>query len=253
MSSITITILYADVTTLHSSDYNTTPYTTNQQRFWTLVLCKLDMEVPDSAETEPQIATSHIEESSGKYRTSTTIYFDRQGDVRLEVDGTILVVSSKTMSLISDPWNAMLGPTSSFSEALSKHSKPILLPEDDIEALTIILHIAHLQFDKVPLQLEFDQLLSIAVLTDKYQATQIVRPWLSNWVNGLKHLVDEDGYEEWLWIAWEFGISDSFEHIANRLVLESRTNSDKQCLTSSGRVLTKNMPPDIIGKTISYK
>jgi hypothetical protein len=182
----------------------------------------------------------------------TTIYFDRCGDVRFLVKDTVLVVSSKTMSLISDPWNAMLGPEGSFCEALHGQSMLIPLPEDDLEALSIILHIAHLQFDKVPSRLEFNQLLSVAILTDKYQATQIVRPWLLTWVKHLEHLVDKEGYEEWLWIAWEFGISDVFERVASRLVLESRTNSDKQCLTANGKVLIENMPPDIIGSTTHY-
>src|SRR4051794_19273983 len=104
------------------------------------------------------------------------------------------------MALISDPCNAMLGSEGHFSEALPGNSKFIPLLEDDIEALSIILYIAHLRFDKVPSGLEFDQFLSIAVLTDKYQATHLVRLWLLNWINHLEHLVDTDGYKEWLWI-----------------------------------------------------
>jgi hypothetical protein len=183
---------------------------------------------------------------------ASTIYFDHKGDVRLLVDQTILVVSSKAMSLISDPWNAMLGPEGAFSEAKSGRSEPIPLPDDDLGALSIILNIAHLRFDKVPAHLEFNQLLRLAVLTDKYQATQIVRPWISTWIKGLEHLANKDGHEEWLWIAWEFGLSNSFERVAKRLVLQSRTNSDKQCLTSSGKVLDKNMPPGIVGKTVFF-
>jgi hypothetical protein len=152
-------------------------------------------------------------------KATKTIYFHRHGDVRFLVDDTYLVVSSKTMTLISDPWKAMLGPDGSFIEAQPGNDKAIPLPEDDLQALTTLLHIAHLQFTKVPQHLEFEELLAIALLTDKYQATQIVAPWLKYWLESLNETICKNGYEEWLWIAWEFGLDDIFLRVANRLVL----------------------------------
>jgi hypothetical protein len=179
------------------------------------------------------------------------IYFDDRGDKRLLVDNTILVVSSKTMSLISDPFKAMLGPTGAFSEAQPGNDEPIPLPEDNLDALTILLWIAHLHFNKVPARLEFEELVAVAVLTDKYQATQMVSPWLSGWVGNLRGTVCEDGYEEWLWIAWEFGLADIFKDVANKLFWESRTNANGDCVTARGKILTENMPPEIIGNGVS--
>ena len=177
--------------------------------------------------------------------------FDPQGDVKLlpsSSDGVqVFVVSSKTMTLVSDPWRAMLDPRGMFSEAQPQGSKEIPLPDDDPEPLSLLLHIAHLQFDKVPLQLEFEDLLAVAILTDKYQATQVVRPWLSRWIKHLEDLVDKPGYEEWLRIAWDFGIGSFFKRVASRMVVESRISEDGKCLTSTGKALGENMPPDIIG------
>jgi hypothetical protein len=181
-----------------------------------------------------------------------TIYFDDRGDKRLLVDNTILVVSSKTMSLISDPFKAMLGPNGAFSEAQPGNDEPIPLPEDNLDALTILLWIAHLHFNKVPARLEFEELVAVAVLTDKYQATQMVSPWLSGWVGNLRGTVCNDGYEEWLWIAWEFGLADIFKDVANKLFWESRTNANGDCVTARGKILTENMPPEIIGNGVSY-
>jgi hypothetical protein len=155
------------------------------------------------------------------------------------------------MSLISDPFKAMLGPNGAFSEAQPGNDEPIPLPEDSLDALTILLWIAHLHFNKVPARLEFEELLAVAVLTDKYQATQMVSPWLSGWVKNLKNTVCKDGYEEWLWIAWEFGLADIFKDVANKLFWESRTNANGDCVTARGKVLTENMPPEIIGNDVS--
>jgi hypothetical protein len=184
-------------------------------------------------------------------KEQNVIYFDGRGDKRLLVDETILVVSSKTMSLVSDPFKAMLSPDSVFSEAQPGNNEPIPLPEDDLGALTILLWIAHLQFNKVPLRLEFKELVAVTVLTDKYQATQMVSPWLSGWIDNLRHTVGKDGFEEWLWIAWEFGLADIFSEVANKLLWESRTNANGDCVTASGKILAENMPPEIIGNGVS--
>ena len=181
-----------------------------------------------------------------------TIYFDDRGDKRLLVGNTILVVSSKTMSLISDPFKAMLDPDGAFSEAQPGNNEPILLPEDDLNALKLLLWIAHLHFNKVPARLEFEELVAVAVLTDKYQATRMISPWLSGWVANLKDTVYKDGYEEWLWIAWEFGLADIFKKVANKLFWQSRTNANGDCVTARGKILAENMPPEIIGNGVSY-
>lgn len=180
-----------------------------------------------------------------------TIYFDDRGDKRLLVDDTILVVSSKTMSLVSDPFKAMLSPDGAFSEAQPGNNELIPLPEDDLNALTILLWIAHLHFNKVPIHLEFKELVAVTVLTDKYQATRMVSPWFSGWVENLRHTVCKDGHEEWLWIAWEFGLADIFADVANKLFWESRTNANGDCVTASGKILAENMPPKIIGNGVS--
>lgn len=182
-------------------------------------------------------------------RATKTIYFDRRGDVRFLVDDTYLVVSSKTMSLISDPWKAMLGPDGAFSEAQPEKDKVIPLPEDNLEALTILLHIAHLKFNKVPRHIEFEELVNLAVLTDKYQATQIVSPWLKDWLEPLNKTVGKDGYEDWLWIAWEYGLDEIFQLVANQLVLESSVDDSGSIVTADGRISTETMPPGIIGNS----
>jgi hypothetical protein len=187
----------------------------------------------------------------GNTKEPKIIYFDDRGDKRLLVDTTILVVSSKTMSLVSDPFKAMLSPDGAFGEAKSGNNDPIPLPEDDLNALTILLWIAHLHFNKVPVHLEFPELVAVTVLTDKYQATRVVSPWLSGWVKDLRHTVCKDGYEEWLWIAWEFGLADIFTKVATRLFWESRTNANGDCVTARGKILAKNMPPEILGNGAS--
>lgn len=146
----------------------------------------------------------------------------------------------------------MLGPESQFKEAQGESSEEIPLPEDGLNTLSIILNIAHLNFTKVPSHLEFDDLLTVAIVTNKYLAMHIVRSWVTNWIKHLEGTVGVQGYEEWLWISWEFGYNNIFELVANKLVLESRINSCGECLNAEGKILKDKMPSGIIGEAALY-
>lgn len=105
--------------------------------------------------------------------TSTTIYLDSLGDLRLLVKDSddrwrTLIVSSSAMCLASPVWRAMLDPKSHFKEA---EKQEVEFPDDDLDALLIILRVAHLKFRELPESLSFKELVNLAVVCDKYDAT----------------------------------------------------------------------------------
>ena len=63
-----------------------------------------------------------------------------------------------------------------FMEAHQSNGNEVYLADDDADALLLILQIAHLQFKKVPEFLEFEQLLHVAIVCDKYDTVGLVRP-----------------------------------------------------------------------------
>ncbi|KAL1633265.1 hypothetical protein SLS58_011154 [Diplodia intermedia] len=181
---------------------------------------------------------------------------DPEGDIRLIAPLTIVgvehqktfIVSSKAMRLACKAWNKMLAPDSPFLEAKEVE---LSFPEDDAAPLATLLHIAHLNFDRVSHHISFQPLLDLAVLTDKYGATKLVRPWIKSWIASVQHLLLEPAHEEWLWIAWEFGQTTSFQQLAIHLVQEVKMTVDGQCVTQTGRILDPSadncrLPPDII-------
>lgn len=180
-------------------------------------------------------------------------YFDRNGDTRLLLDPEneprVFVVSYKAVSAVCDAWDRMLSPDGPFKEANQDGS--VSLSDDDPEGLTIILNIAHLHFNRVPHRLNFRKLLSVAVLTEKYGTTKIVRPWYRGWMKGTRKLAKRAGYEEWLWIAWAFGEDDTFERVAKSLVMKVSVDEQGQCVNARGKVLDSlsdesHFPPGII-------
>ncbi|KAK8159925.1 hypothetical protein BC567DRAFT_167590 [Phyllosticta citribraziliensis] len=134
--------------------------------------------------------------------------------------------------------------------------REVALPDDDPTALKILLDIAHLRFKLVPATLDFPVLLKVTVLTDKYDATRLIRPWATSWINAAQHLVVRPGYEEWLWIAWELGQRHTFNNLTNHLVRTARLEENGKCVTEKNRTLDpcgtthQNLPPDIVGMHI---
>lgn len=63
------------------------------------------------------------------------------------------------------------------------------LPEDDADALLYVLRIAHLQFRRIPATLEFVDLLNVAIICDKYDTVEIVRPVSSSLIQSICILI----------------------------------------------------------------
>lgn len=197
--------------------------------------------------------------------TPETVYFDPHGDITLLVrdhEQAIdkrFVVSSKTMTFACNAWERMLAPDGHFKEAQSTNAmQEIPFPDDNAAALSILLNIAHLRFEKIPPTLDFGNLLALSVLTDKYGATSLVRPWIKGWIDQLRDEVDLSGREEWLWVAWEFGEQDVFEHLTKKLTKEVTVRSDGKPVTQEGRVLDPEddgcfFPPGIIESIVAVR
>lgn len=197
--------------------------------------------------------------------TPETVYFDPHGDITLLVrdhDQAIdkrFVVSSKAMTLACKAWNRMLAPDGHFKEAQSTNAmQEIPFPDDNAAALSILLNIAHLRFEKIPPILNFGNLLALSVLTDKYGSTSLVRPWIKGWLDPLIDEVDLLAREEWLWVAWEFGEQDVFEHLTKKLTKEVTVRSDGKPVTQEGRVLDPEgdgcfFPPGIIESIVAVR
>ncbi|KAK7521358.1 uncharacterized protein IWZ02DRAFT_482463 [Phyllosticta citriasiana] len=130
--------------------------------------------------------------------------------------------------------------------------REVELPDDDAAALKILLNIAHLHFDQIPSKLELLTLYKVTVLTDKYDATRLIRPWAQSWTDEYLNHAEDRGFEEWLWIAWELGMTEIFERTTHSLVTRTEISEHGTLVNIVGRILdpTGNsglqFPPDII-------
>lgn len=180
---------------------------------------------------------------------ASTIEIDPAGDLRLLVkhgeQHITLKVSSKAMSLASPIWRTMLDPAGPFKESQSDNGE-ITLPDDDSEALLILLLAAHLRFQDVPQELWYEQFLNVCILCDKYDCIALVRPWLSRWQAHQLSFAGPIIHEEWLFICWITGDQMTFECVARQYVMTTLAEPLKQFIDQP-KLLDALLPPGILG------
>ncbi|KAA8574626.1 hypothetical protein EYC84_003877 [Monilinia fructicola] len=124
-----------------------------------------------------------------------------------------MLVSSKHMVLVSPVFKAML-QWSNFKEgyAAKAHGKvEVPLPDDDPDAMRILVDIVHCHHKDVPRKVKLGLLTHLAVLVDKYQLHDAVQIYSDMWISHAKKRfpssMAEDGVEaclQWLCISWVF-------------------------------------------------
>ncbi|KAL0257922.1 hypothetical protein SLS55_007090 [Diplodia seriata] len=195
--------------------------------------------MPDSNESDAISASSHPQ------TLPDTSYFDDDGDLRILVYDEdvqkVFVASSKAMSFLCSPWKRMLAGDFKEAQADLSGMKEISLPEDDPRALSILLNIAHLRFDNLPKGImSFEAFRDLIVLSNKYCATVILKPWLSTWgqvIPGSYYFDYTCGREELLFIYWELGEEEEMEKLARELTWDIGINKDGQFVNKKGKVL----------------
>lgn len=169
--------------------------------------------------------------------------FIQVGDA--EKDAKTFLVSSKVMQLASPVWTTLFDPQGRFLEA---NAKEVSLPDDDPDALSILLHIVHLKFDLVTGPHDFKKLLNLVVLCDKYDTVKLVRPWLCSWVETTPAKYCRPGNEEWLFIAWTFGLGTVYETLSRHLIYTAFIDASNRLINREGTLLGDTMLSGALGE-----
>ena len=129
-----------------------------------------------------------------------------------------MLVSSKYLMLASPVFKAMLQPGRYLegTKLQSGGATVVDLPEDDPEALKILLSIVHAQTQDLPTEVSLETMTGLSVLVDKYQMYQVGQLCVRLWMPELKKSVPtklDNTLMSWLSISWVFKLPDVFEQI----------------------------------------
>lgn len=149
--------------------------------------------------------------------------FDPAGDVLLvltknntsrpkqKIEAT---VSSRHLTLASDVFRAMFN--GNFRERISPGGgiKRVSLPDDDADAMVILLNIIHGLSRKVPKTIGLRTFVAIAILVDKYQLLETIDVYADRWFPTLWASAEYQtpvGLAKWIFLSWLFKKSFQFE------------------------------------------
>jgi hypothetical protein len=89
--------------------------------------------------------------------------------------------------------------------------------------LAIVLAILHHRADLVPNEVSFRQMVQFAAVCDKYglQRLGAIQSTADKLSQRFRQYMDQDGYEDWLLIAYVFGYEDAFTKVSQDLIVRA--------------------------------
>lgn len=169
------------------------------------------------------ILTDHVE--TGKS--------DRMDDVNNTTEKEICVqCSSKHLMLASSVFKTMLSQNFMESSVLrSVGTLRLPLPDDNPDALLILLYIIHGQTKETPFAVDLYVLTQIAILVDKYRLYMAVGILSRIWIGNLSVETSKSSTEDmrrWILISWVFQYPNEFT-IATRIAVRQCGSRIDEC------------------------
>jgi hypothetical protein len=169
---------------------------------------------------------------------ATTI-IAKNGDVILQLlkdteTSVGLLVSSNVLRLASHVFENMFDGRFAEGQDLSSTSpKTIQLTDNNPKCMTMLCRIIHLKNSEIPSKLELDALIDFAILCDKYDCADSVRPWSKIWVSHLLSNTENKSCEKLFSVSYMLDLPDEFRATGERLI-RHRRSLDKEQFTIHG-------------------
>lgn len=146
--------------------------------------------------------------------------------IGIEDDAPPFRVSSQKIKNASEKLYAALWKTR--QENMTLQDLPIKLPDEDVAAFKIVMHICHLRPDRCPRTINFQTLHHLADLADRYKLSVLLKASIRSW---LLHLSDyqvdlED--KRWLLTSWTFGMKAVFYACLEQEIQNGQIDDDGQ-------------------------
>ncbi|KAF4482099.1 hypothetical protein CGGC5_v010237 [Colletotrichum fructicola Nara gc5] len=155
--------------------------------------------------------------------------YDSDGDLMVHVGPEMarFRVCSKTLARSSPVFKRMLYGNFAESKPSVGANWVVRLPEDGARAMAIFLSIIHGKFHVTPETLSVRDLYDLLTLTEKYDATALLRPYAHRWIDAVGSQTD-DPYL--LCVVWELGHIELFEKMMVTITRDCTVHEDGMLL-----------------------
>ncbi|KAK1775205.1 hypothetical protein QBC45DRAFT_422781 [Copromyces sp. CBS 386.78] len=167
----------------------------------------------------------------------TTVTIDPDGDLYLKVttddDSQVWTfrVCSAALRRRSPVWKKMLfGPWKERKPTSSDKDWIVELFDDCLQAMQLVLHIIHGNFDMVPpLFLSLRQLHDLLVVAHKYDMVNIIKPWSQNWASIAQGSMSEaEDIVMSFYVAWQLGDANLFARRLQEIAVHSSLDAERR-------------------------
>ncbi|KAH6651278.1 hypothetical protein F5144DRAFT_525097 [Chaetomium tenue] len=135
--------------------------------------------------------------------------FDDHGDLTLivgEAQANFLVCSYSLRRVSATWYDRLYGSHSDPQDREGEHPWTICLPDDDPDAMRIILRVVHGNLSEMPAVLSMDMLCHLTATCDRHDMMGLLKPCWSGWVQKLpKQAFDPATFAQQIWIAYKLG------------------------------------------------
>jgi hypothetical protein len=136
-----------------------------------------------------------------------------------------MLVSQKHIGNLSPRWNAAL-KQNRMCRPFCRGFPVYAFENVDPRAMGLVLYIAHFNTHWLPQELSLMEIIQLARLADHYDLNHILVGYLERWIEPHRHRILDRGYEQWLFVAWQFGLEDDYLLLANHMAVFSAVNDD---------------------------
>jgi hypothetical protein len=200
-------------------------------------------DLPDaSTESDSDTAEAEVEaglENDSTRRSSSTSSVSSAWMMNPKIQKVQMRVSSKHLILASATFQTSLG-SDKFSEGRTLQTGGnvvIPLPDEDPDAMIIVLHVIHGQTRRVPRRVSWEMLSRLAFVVNHRQVLEAVEPFSDSWIENLKQdwLTGSNISEKFsrLFILWVFQQETGFRNISQALEHESDYNLEDKADTGT--------------------
>lgn len=200
--------------------------------------------------------TKHLK--AGRIRPESTVIqpIERFGDPKhynllllVGLDGSPgglrrFLVSESHVSNLGPRWQQLLSSCQSVPRTrypFRTTIKTINLRDEDTNAIRMIMHLAHVQFNKLPEKLDFKEIVRLAEVAERYAVQHMLAHHIDGWIAPYRDRLLDPGYEEWLYIAYQFGFETEYLELAKHLALHC-------CVDVSGTRLLSPVNHELLDK-----
>ena len=159
-----------------------------------------------------------------------------------------LTVSEPHVRDLSARWAELVARQTSKCRLWPGGIKRIRLREEDAHAMCIYMCIAHLEFQQLPEQLDFPEIVRLAEVAARFDMQHLLAAHIGRWLAPYLPKLMQKGYEEWLFVAYQFGYEEEYLSLAQYLAMNCRVGESGELLApGSDEALTGPFPPKALG------